>query len=123
MHEEKGLVPSEVDDLLSRISLDMNCYLYNIRFDPIENLFLSSPTTFTSDLPLPTERQILYVAGQLEKFRDKYFEHIEDDVLEFKSFQAIVNGIVDKKISAIPIINFMIVEEKLALIGDGIKLV
>ncbi len=120
---DDGLTVDETNKLLELISLDMNCHIYNIRFDPIDSLFRNSPTVLESDNQLPTERQILYAVGQLEKFRDKYFSQLADNSIEFENFQTIVTGIIGKPISAVPVVNFMMAEGKLILSGDVIRLV
>ena len=106
---KNGRNTEEVDVLLERLSLEMNGNMYNYWFMPSENYFKGQPTIYKSTKELPTEKQIMFALGKIGDIADGYLEKLdsEDRLMDFETFETLVESIIGKPVSGVPILNML----------------
>lgn len=104
-----GHTTQRINDLLERLSLEMNGNLYNYWFVPSENYFKGQPTIYKSTKELPTEKQVMFALGKIGDIADGYLEKLdrEDRLMDFETFETLVESIVGKPVSGVPILNML----------------
>ncbi len=120
-----GYTKDEVDEVLKRLSLELNGILYNYRFDPSGNQFIKLSVPYKSDLTLPTEKQIMYAISRMGETKKEFFDNKDlkdiNTEMSFELFQTFVEAVVSKPISGVPILNMLLKLEKVVVLDEIIR--
>lgn len=120
-----GYIKEEADEILKRLSLELNGILYNYKFDPSGNQFVGLSVPYKSDYVLPTEKQILYAIGRMDETKKEFFDNKDlkntNTEMSFELFQTFVEAVVSKPISGVPVLNMLLKLEKVVVIDEFIR--
>ena len=104
-----GHTQEQVGQLLERLSLEMNGNLYDYWFMPSENYFKGQPSLYHSKKTLPTEKQVMFALSKISDIAEGYLNKLdnEDRLMDFETFETLVESIIGKPVSGVPILNML----------------
>lgn len=118
-----GFNEDEAQMILERLSLELNGNLYSYTYDPAEEAFRALELLYESVKTLPTEREILFALGKITDIAEGYLDKLDDDnsMMDFETFETLVESIVGKKVSGVPILNRLASVGEVVVTGDLIR--
>lgn len=117
-----GHTEEQSNQILERLSLEMQGNMYNYIFDPSEAVFRVVPLLYKSERQLPTERQVMFALGKIEDIADSYFDKLDTETtyMDFETFELLVQSVVGKEVSGVPILN-MLASQGVVQVAESIR--
>lgn len=119
---DHGLNKDEVSEVLAVMGTKQLCSIYSYYYvsDPIKAFRYSEPYV-TPQGVTPTLREIEYGEQEFEKFRTFNISANGSNAVELEMFADFLTKLFDQKTDIVPIINWLVLNEKISINGDKVE--